>query len=505
MEKRLILAMATGVLQAAVAHAAVIQGTVVENQTGHQVARATVRLDPIAGTGGTGRSVRTDRGGYFGFTGLSAGAYLLTSTRIGFATIQYGQKRWQSAGVPIVVAENDSFTVSIRLPRYGAISGTVSDENGVGLPDHDVVAYRNTRPPQLLAGSRARSDDRGVFRISGLEPGSYIVRTVGKQYEDSSYLPTFSRETLTLDQSFPVQVDLDTEVDRTDVRPVTGRLVSLTVDAMAIPPNPSEPLPITMTLASELGREIVQANSHRFGPLPSGQYELFLRAPLDRSPGFQGEYRRITLNQDTSLKIVLHQEYETRFTFDGVPNPGPIRVLARRTDLAGPGDSEVLKLTNDRIQLPSGPWQFAIQPTPSFYVSGFSGPRVPPPGDLRPDGWNDFVVGEGTPSVKFTLSSNPGALHGMVKSGGNPVVGAPVFLEPTDLEPLRRMTNFLATRTDIQGNYYFTGLTPGKYRVLSSFEYMVVDSTIMSNAGANQLEVETGQNLQRDLDLYVLP
>ncbi len=209
--------------------------------------------------------------------------------------------------------------------------------------------------------------------------------------------------------------------------------------------------------------------------------------------------------QDTALKIVLRQEYETRFTIDGVPNPGSIRVLARRDDLAGPGDSEVLKLTNDRIQLPSGPWQFALQPDPTFYVSGFSGPRVPPPGDPRPDGWNDVVVGEGAPSVKFTLSSNPGALHGTVKSAGRPVVGAPVFLEPTDLEPMRRVTNFLTTRTDIQGNYYYTGLTPGKYRVLSSFEYMVVDSAILSNAGADQFEVEKGQNLQRDLDLYVVP
>jgi hypothetical protein len=497
MEKCLILAIATGVLQAAV-----IQGTVVENQTGHPLARATVRLDPIAGTPGTGRSVRTDRGGNFGFTGLSAGAYLLTSSRIGFATIQYGQKQWQSAGVPVVVTENDSFAF-IRLPRLGAISGTVLDENSVGLPDHEVVAYRNTRPPQLV-GARARSDDRGVFRISGLEPGSYLVRSVGKQYEDSSYLPTFSRETQTLDQSFPVRVDLDTEVDRADVRPLTGRLFTLTVEATTIPPNPTEPLPVTMTLASELGREVVQANFHRFGPLPAGQYEVFLRAPLDRSPGFQGEYRRITVNQDTSLKIVLRQENETRFTFDGAPNPGSIRVLARRVDLAGPGDSEVLKLTNNRVQLPSGPWQFAVQPNPAFYVSGFSGPRVPPPVDQRPDGWNDIVVGEAS-SVKFTLSSNPGALNGTVRSGGRPVVGAPVFLEPTDLEPLRRVTNVLATRTDIQGNYYFTGLTPGKYRILSTFEYTVVDSAILSNARANQFEVEKGQNLQRDLDLYVVP
>jgi hypothetical protein len=107
--------------------------------------------------------------------------------------------------------------------------------------------------------------------------------------------------------------------------------------------------------------------------------------------------------------------------------------------------------------------------------------------------------------VKFTLSPNPGSLHGTVKSGGAPVVGAPVFLEPTDVEPLRRVTDFLATRTDVRGNYYFAGLTPGNYRVLSSFEYLVVDSAIMLNAGARQFEIEKGESSQRDLDLYVIP
>jgi hypothetical protein len=286
-------------------------------------------------------------------------------------------------------------------------------------------------------------------------------------------------------------------------------LFTITVEAITIPPNPSMPLPVTMTLASELGRETVQSSTHRFGPLPPGQYELFLRAPLENNMGFQGDYRRITLAQDTIVKVVLRQENPTPFTFDGGPslgaNQGLIRVLARRNDLAGPGPAEVLNLANDRILLPAGPWQFAVQPNPAFYVSSFSGPRVPPPTELRPDGWNDYVVGEGSNTAKFTLSSNPGGLHGTVKSGGTPVVGAPVFLEPADLEPLRRVTDSLATRTDIQGNYYFTGLTPGSYRVLSTFEYLAVDSTIMSNAGAREFTIESGQSLQRDLDLYVIP
>jgi len=494
-----VLAVATAALLAAD-----IKGTVVENQTGHPVARVAVSLDPVTGSSGLSRSARTNINGFFEFATLPAGAYVLTAARLGFATVQYGQKQWKSAGMPVIVAENDSAVLSIRLPRFGAITGTVLDENDVGLPDHDVVAYRNTQPPRPVA--RATSDDRGVFRISGLEPGNYLVRTAGKQYEDVSYLPTFGRESQTVGQAFPVQVELDEQVDRSDVRPATGRLFSLTVEAVTVPPNPSEPLPVTMTVASELGRETVKGNLHRFGPLPAGEYEVFSQAPLDRRPGFQGDYRKVNLTQDTNIKFVLHEEGDVVFTFEGASvqsgNLGSIQVLARRKDLAGPGVEQILKLENNRAHLSAGPWQLALQSNPTFYASGFSGSRNQQSGDGRADGWNDFAGGVG---VRFTLSGSPGTVHGTVKSGGEPAIGAPVFLEPVDLEPARRVTQTFITRTDVHGQYSFNGLAPGNYRVLSSFEYVNVDSAIMSQAAAKQVLLENTHDIQQDLDLFVLP
>jgi len=489
---------------AAALHGADIKGTVVENQTGHPVARASVVLESVPGGSGLRRSASTNLNGFFEFSTLPAGVYLLTAGRTGFATVQYGQKQWKSAGIPVIVAENDSAVLSIRLPRFGAITGTVLDENDVGLPDHEVIAYRNAQPPRPVA--RAKSDDRGMFRISGLEPGSYLVRTAGKQYEDISYLPTFGKESATVSQAFPVQVEMDEQVDRADVRPATGRLFMLTVEADPVPPNPSEPLPVTMTLASELGRETVQGNVHRFGPMPAGEYEVFSQAPLDKRPGFQGDYRKVNLNEDTKIQFVLHEERDVLFTFEGTSvqtgNPGSIKVLARRNDLAGPGAEQVLKLENNRAHLSAGPWQLALMPDPTFYPSGFSSQRNQPSGGGRADGWNDFADGFG---VRFTLSGSPGAIHGTVKSGADPAIGAPVFLESEDLEPARRVTQALITRTDVYGQYRFSGLAPGNYRVLSSFEYLTVDSTTMAQAAAKSVVVENTHDVQQDLDLFVLP
>ena len=70
--------------------------------------------------------------------------------------------------------------------RFGGITGTVRDENEVGIADQDVAAYTNTEPPYVV--SRATTDDRGVFRISGLYPGSYLVRTTGNRDFDIAYM-----------------------------------------------------------------------------------------------------------------------------------------------------------------------------------------------------------------------------------------------------------------------------------------------------------------------------
>src|ERR1039457_5235457 len=139
-----------------------------------------------------------------------------------FAPVQYGQKRWFSPGMPIALAEGDTADLTIRLPRYGAIAGTVLDENDVGLPDHEVAVYTNTRPPKLLA--RARTDERGMYRLFGLQPGAYLVRSLSKTYEDGGYLPTFFRDSPTVEQAHSVEVTLDQEVDHVDFHAAPGRL-----------------------------------------------------------------------------------------------------------------------------------------------------------------------------------------------------------------------------------------------------------------------------------------
>jgi hypothetical protein len=141
--------------------AALIQGSVVEAQSGRPLARALVTANPVAGTAGTAKSARTNVYGMFELEDLAAGAYLVTASRGAFATTQYGQKQWKSAGLPVVLEAPQKMQIEIRLPRLGAITGKVVDENDVGLPDHDVVL------PQYAAATVRQSHHVGrSWRLS---------------------------------------------------------------------------------------------------------------------------------------------------------------------------------------------------------------------------------------------------------------------------------------------------------------------------------------------------
>jgi hypothetical protein len=72
----------------------------------------------------------------------------------------------------------------------GAISGRVLDENGVGLQRITVLTYHARFPLRSVA--EAKSDDRRVYRIAGLDPGRYWLRTAAAILDDGSgLLPTF--------------------------------------------------------------------------------------------------------------------------------------------------------------------------------------------------------------------------------------------------------------------------------------------------------------------------
>jgi large repetitive protein len=482
---------------------AIIQGSVVEAQTGRPLARTLVTVSPVAGTvSGTasaGKSVRTNVYGAFELGDLTAGAYLVTASRAAFATTQYGQKQWKSAGLPVLLEPSQKLQIEIRLPRLGAITGKIVDENDVGIPDHDVVVYRNTQPPTYI--NRIASDDRGVYRFGGLEPGTYLIRAAAKAYEDGGYLPTFYKDVTPVEQARQIDVMLDQQAEDINVQPVPGHLFKIAGVAAA----PNMPIAITVTLVSDMGAESVMADDHgrfQFNPQAPGQFELYASA------GANAGYLPFELDHDlTDLRISAGRLPGLAVSFEdnrgGRVDPSAIQVLARRKPLSGPGPTEPLQLNDGRLM--PGKWEFAIAPNPAYYAAGFMISNRPVLGS-RVDGWNEVtLVGPNYSAVpiRFMLSASPGSIHGTVNLGSQSVAGVPVFLEPYDLELARRITPVRATRTDAHGQYQFSGLAPGEYRLLGTFEYQSPGPAEMETARAILVKIEESKDLSQDLELYV--
>ncbi|MGA2588866.1 MAG: carboxypeptidase-like regulatory domain-containing protein [Bryobacteraceae bacterium] len=494
---RFLLAALCGVA----AHAAVISGVVLDSSTGRPLARALVALRPVEGAGSKAASTRANHSGQFTFT-VNGGMYLLNASRAGFAPFQYGQKQWRSAGKPVKVDQDGKLFLDIRLHRYAAISGTALDENEIGIPDQKVIAYLAKQPLEIAAS--AMTDDRGIYRIHGLEPGSYFVRTAAKELEDGSgLLPTFHKETAAVDQTIPVDADLDQQMDDVDIRPLPGKLVHVSGSVYVTPP-----VPIMLSLISDTGRvRTTTSGAFRFDNIAPGSYELVADGGEDTSGrGRLGAYREMTVDNDMDgVQVQITRWRETEFRIEDEKGnrieTSRAKITARRKDLDGGGRAQVLKIENNSAALGPGRWEIAITPPSGYYAASFSGYGLADSQHGRADGWNEVVLRDFS-AIWIKLSSRPASVHGVVTSAQDPVPGAPVYLEAFDPESHKRLTDLRIVRTDVQGKYRFSNLAPGAYRILGTFEYDKPDVQAMDAAGARTVTLSEATDTAQDLDLY---
>lgn len=154
---------------------AMIAGRIVDAANGSAIAGANVALlggAPV-GRGGAPRQLQTDSEGRFVFAGLPQGRFSILVQRAGYFVAPITTNR------SIELAVEQKLTdLTLRMRRLGAISGTVSDENGDLVTGMTVVAYRRSivnGQVMALPSGEARTDDRGAYRLANLQPGDYVM------------------------------------------------------------------------------------------------------------------------------------------------------------------------------------------------------------------------------------------------------------------------------------------------------------------------------------------
>jgi protocatechuate 3,4-dioxygenase beta subunit len=154
-----------------------ISGTVSVAGSGQPARRARVNLSGGSEVGG-GRNTTTDDMGRFAFSALPEGRFNLSASKPGHIAGSYGQRQPGRPGTPIQLADGQRLQVQLQITKGGVITGTVLDENAEALPGTPVRALRYVMQSgvrTLVSAGNGATDDRGVYRIYGLQPGEYIV------------------------------------------------------------------------------------------------------------------------------------------------------------------------------------------------------------------------------------------------------------------------------------------------------------------------------------------
>jgi protocatechuate 3,4-dioxygenase beta subunit len=155
-----------------------ISGNVILEGAGSPVRRARVML---AGAELRGqRTAMTDDQGRFTFTALPAGRFTMTASKTGYIDTAYGAKQAGRPGTPIQLADAQTIEkLSIRVPKGSVVTGIVVDEHGEPSPMTQVrvmrFVLRTGEKTLQQSGQGGVTDDRGIYRIYGLQPGDYLV------------------------------------------------------------------------------------------------------------------------------------------------------------------------------------------------------------------------------------------------------------------------------------------------------------------------------------------
>ncbi|HEX5215614.1 MAG TPA: carboxypeptidase regulatory-like domain-containing protein [Vicinamibacterales bacterium] len=184
------------------AQTAALSGVVVDATTGRPVEGASVtlrRADPTAVSAFSVPRMVTDPKGRFVFRDLPpANNYFIDVSRFGYATMRYGWSGPDGSSAlrdiaRISLTANQWLDgIKVSLYRLGGISGRVVDERGepvvgtaVRVFSQRMIAGRE----QAVGGPIAVTDDRGVYRISGLDPARYIVAALSVQHTVLDTIP----------------------------------------------------------------------------------------------------------------------------------------------------------------------------------------------------------------------------------------------------------------------------------------------------------------------------
>ncbi len=390
--------------------------------------------------------------------------------------------------------------MELRLKKLGVFTGEILDENQVGLPGLLVHAYREGA--KLKLAGDGETDDRGVFRIAGLEPGRYYIRTDGKELEDKyGLLPTFFGQTTRAQDSRLMDIRLEEEYGGITIQPLPGKLSTISGNTTGIFGEMS-----TVTLFTDSGtreKKVPNGGPFRFEEVAPGTYEL-LAESLGTPPGAMSAYRKFTVDRDVDVKLDLAPSPDIRLRCEErhgtALDTRSIPIFLHRMEPPD-GAAKQVWCNEPAVTLSPNAWEWAITPPAGMYVYAL------PDSKRSESGYRITPIARSQRTNTVIFSTGAAEIGGMVRAtDGQPAMGAPVFLVPVDKDVRMWLNGVASAISDQNGMYSFAGVIPGRYEVVSSFQLQNSgDKEWTPGISGQGVTVEEGAKASLDIRLTEVP
>ena len=378
--------------------------------------------------------------------------------------------------------------VNFTLRQGGVITGFISDEKGEPLPGARVMALRvayQTGEPQLQQSGGDSTDDRGAYRIFGLQPEEYYVVAISGQsgYQSETqnavgYAPAYYPGVVDFSQAFPVSVGPGQEVLGTNFGVTlvpTARVSGILVDAYGEPSAGGQVLLIKDNGGPIVPGRVLQGQmrngSFEMPSVPAGSYLLRGRAVSPGGDALFASERLAVDGQDIAgirLMLTLGTQLAGSLRLFGgtsldVQELTTIRVDARTSVNLPMGGATTTRVRRDGSfvldGLEPGPLKLSVADLPEGWV--VDGMYLD--GQDVTDDWLNFAGTRKQTGVEIVLTDQVTELSGSVRDGrGMPLLNVAVVAFSAD-ETLwgPRSRYIAASRPDDEGMYLIQGLPPG--------------------------------------------
>jgi uncharacterized protein (DUF2141 family) len=518
-----------------------------------------------------GRSALTDETGRYEIAQLPAGRYTVAASKTGFVAVNFGQSRPLRSGKPFDVRDNQRVQgIDFRLPRGSVISGRVLDQDGEPLVGANVRATRE----RYVQGERrteptggAMTDDRGMFRIYALAPGTYyvsataqatdvgarmtfaasnvgggVMSVVESQASDTpaafTYAPTYYPGVPAFSDASPINLPVGQEVSGIDftLQLVTAaRVTGVVIGGAGAAANASVmlvPDDSRGTVGANYSGRVERDGSFSILNVPPGRYLAVARGQAGGPGGRGGQgqgtptFAVVPLNvaspvtPGVSLMLVPGATLSGRVTFEGATVPAPAEIARIRIGLWTPAGGSLPMFNTSMNTTPRNDGTFTITDVPAgarmVRVNGAPSPwalkAVYLDGRDVTDSLFEIRAGETGGTVSIVFTDRASEVTGAVRDdeGRALTTGFTAIAFPVDTELWRPQSRFIqAARPDKTGVFTIRGLPPGEYFLqaiddVDQGEWY--DPTFLDalRRGAPRIVLQEGDKKSQDLKLVTI-